>query len=480
MEVYAILGSFLALLIGALHFKKLWLGAMMALLIFVALQTAVSVEFSTFVYPLLNGGIISAELTLLLFGAYLFYTLLQSNRHFETLNQITSSFSSKRSVILILCYFLGSFMEGVAGFGIPAMLIAPMLVALGYKPLTCIVLPLAANTTAVTFGALGTPLKIGLGIFEPNTATHYTLLLNLIPALLLPFFLGYLYSKTEGIKPSKHEPPKMLWGAGIIYSILYALAGLVTIEYVAVLAGIGGLFIYVFFFVPKNENPPLRTWLNTFYPYFVFILLLFVSKYFLSDRDWILSPRIKPISFYQPGAIFIVSGLLYHLFVVRKGSSTYVSQCRSTIRVIIRPVLTILLLVCYAQVIRADIATLAQAHLHHFSEATLSLLSPLLGISGSFLSGSATMSNLIFGSSFQSLPFPSAYLPLLVALLHTGSAIGNAISLQNILMVKSVVNEPSISYSTLLKLNVLLVGAYLLLVVTMSRVLAYYIGSGGA
>ena len=84
-------------------------------------------------------------------------------------------------------------MEGIAGFGIPAMLIAPLLITLDFKPITSIVLPLAANTTAVTFGALGTPFKVGLGIYESEPTVLFTVLLNSLPALSLPFILAFLY-----------------------------------------------------------------------------------------------------------------------------------------------------------------------------------------------------------------------------------------------------------------------------------------------
>jgi predicted chitinase len=145
-------------------------------------------------------------------------------------------------------------MEGITGFGIPAMLIAPMLLVLGYKPLTCVVMPLAATTTAVTFGALGTPLKIGLGIFEPDSVVIYTLFLNALPVLLLPFFLAYIYEKTEQTKLIWPDNRKMLLGAGVIFAFIFMVVGLFTIEYVSVISGIVGLIIYTSNFVPKNES----------------------------------------------------------------------------------------------------------------------------------------------------------------------------------------------------------------------------------
>lgn len=467
MELYATLGSFTFLLFGVFYLRKLWLGATLALIFLVGLKLFSGEGFGSFSIPAINGLVISIELALLLFGAFLLFKLLQSNDHFSTLNKITSAFSSKLTVIILFVYFLGSFMEGVAGFGIPAMLITPMLLVLGFKPQTCIIITLAANTTPVTFGALGTPLKIGLGIFEPDAVVRFTVLLNLLPAILLPFFLAFLFEKTEQTKINWRDNWKMLLGAGVIYAILYGSIGLLTVEYASVISGIAGMLIFTYFFVSKEENPPLRSWFDTFYPYLIFIVLLLVAKYFLADLSWSINEQTRAISFYQPGAIFVLTGLLYHLYSSSKikRSVSFGNQIKYTGQILSKTILTIFLLVCYAQFIRVDIALLTQTQFSDFSESAKLIVSPILGIVGSFLSGSATMSNLIFGNTIQSLAFSVTNTFLLTALLNTGSAIGNCISLQNILMVKSVINAPEVSYSTIMKFNILLIVLYLLIVV---------------
>lgn len=222
--------------------------------------------------------------------------------------------------------------------------------------------------------------------------------------------------------------------------------------------------------VPKNENPPLFVWLKTFYPYLAFIVFLLIAKFFLSDSYWILSHHAKPVSLYQPGAIFILTGFLYYFFIVKSQFSCYY-QRKETLRTTLKPIITILLLVCYAQLIRNELSVVAQAFLNNYNDTAKLFINPLLGVSGSFLSGSATMSNIIFGNAIQSAAIISTNLPLLIALFHTGSAIGNAISLQNILMVQSVVNEQLVNYSKILKLNLIIVGIYLLIVIIYSLIL---------
>jgi len=59
---------------------------------------------------------------------------------------------------LIVAWLFGSFMEGAAGFGTPAVIAGPLLVALGFPPLAACVSALIIQSTPVTFGAVGTPI----------------------------------------------------------------------------------------------------------------------------------------------------------------------------------------------------------------------------------------------------------------------------------------------------------------------------------
>lgn len=459
--------AFVILLLGVFALQRLWLGALLAI-IFVLVSKGVLLAGIDFSYiPLLSGGVIATELALLLFGAYLFYNMLDSKQHFSAFTAVTASFSSKLIVLLLLCVFMGSFMEGIAGFGIPAMLMAPLLMALGFKPLSSIVLPLAVNTTAVTFGALGTPLKVGLGIYEPDATVLASLVLNVLPALGLPFLLAFLYSKTEQTAVGWGKSSSMIFGAGVSFAVPFFLTGLFSIEYPSVVAGFAGLLLFVSFFVPKQERPPLRFWLRTFYPYFIFVLLLLLAKYFLAAFSWQIAEGARVLSLYQPGAVFVLAALLY-LLISDKNQlvAQFFKQSKATFSSTSRAMLTILLLVCLAQLLQQDMSVLVNTHYTTLQQTTKLLVNPLLGVAGSFISGSATMSNLLFGYAIQA--DGSANLPLLLALLHTGSAVGNAISLQNIIMVTSVIHRPEIGYTKILRHNVLAVLLYLLLVLAVA------------
>jgi len=87
-----------------------------------------------------------------------------------------------------------------------------------------------------------------------------------------------------------------------------------------------------------------------------------------------------------------------------------------------------------------------------------------MGIAGSFIVGTATMSNMLFANGVRDAVAASMHVPLFLALLNTGSSVGNAISFQNIILVKSVVSHP-VTETNILKYNLIATGVYLSFVI---------------
>ncbi|WP_439489443.1 L-lactate permease [Algoriphagus sp.] len=471
MHNWLLLLSFSALLVGAFLLRKLWLGAFLGSIILV-IGKLLFTE-GEILLPLANGAIISVELILLLFGAYFFYNTLSSQNHFGDFIKSSSAFSSRLTVAIMLCWFLGSFMEGIAGFGIPAMLIAPLMLAVGYRPLTSVVLPLAADTTAVTFGALGTPFKVGLDIYSSSPEVQLSVFINLLPALLVPLGLAWLYSQTEQKKIAWKNEWRMLLLAGICFAVPYGIVGFFSVEYPSVAAGLIGMIPFVWFSVPKRERPPSGVWLTTFYPYLIFVALLLSAKYMFGSVEVSLGENSKAISLYQPGLIFIAAALIYLLTVSQKHFFAYsIKQAKGTISRLILPIFTILFLVLFAQLLRQSLAWSAEQLFAEASAITSLVVVPMAGILGCFTAGSATMSVLLFSGSVMTL-FPTGDpLYLRIALLVTGAAIGNAVSFQNIVMVQSVVTQPVSTSEVLLK-NLKFLLIYLAVVFIEGVVISY-------
>jgi lactate permease len=78
------------------------------------------------------------------------------------------------------------------------------------------------------------------------------------------------------------------------------------------------------------------------------------------------------------------------------------------------------------------------------------------------------MSNVLVGKAIKISKLNNTILPLLLTLVHIGSAIGNAISLQNTIMVKSVVNQTAIKYVKIFEYNLFVVSIYATLIILLS------------
>ncbi len=146
---------------------------------------------------LLQGIHKSLPIVWILFGALLLLRALEFTNSIQRINLgFTRLTTDMRLQAVIVTFLFGSLIEGVSGFGTPAMVTAPLLIALGFKPLSAVVLALAADSTASSFGAVGTPLTVGLsntlsaGGLE-NVSTKITTV-ELISGTFLPLILIFL------------------------------------------------------------------------------------------------------------------------------------------------------------------------------------------------------------------------------------------------------------------------------------------------
>jgi L-lactate permease len=144
--------------------------------------------------------------------------------------------------------------------------------------------------------------------------------------------------------------------------------------------------------------------------------------------------------------------------------SRFLEQSKITFFRIGKPIITIVLLVGFSQLIQKDITVFANSYYNNLPNDFRFFITPISGVLGAFVTGSATMSNLLLNSSIRITEIAQNPLSFQLALLHTGSAIGNAISFQNIVMVKSVVNYP-IAETKILRHTFFVVILYLLMVI---------------
>lgn len=121
------------------------------------------VPFNQVLAATVDGLITALTLLYIIFGAILLLNTLSESGALITIRKGLSNISPDRRVqAVIIAWLFGSFIEGAAGFGTPAAVAAPLLVGLGFPAMAAVVCALIIQSTPVSFGALGTPILLGV------------------------------------------------------------------------------------------------------------------------------------------------------------------------------------------------------------------------------------------------------------------------------------------------------------------------------
>ncbi|MFU2489284.1 L-lactate permease [Thauera sp. WH-1] len=121
-------------------------------------------SFNRVLASTLQGLILTVSILWIIFGAILLLNTLKHSGGIAAIRRGFSNISPDRRVqALIVAWLFGCFIEGASGFGTPAAVAAPLLVALGFPALAAVVLGMMVQSTPVSFGAVGTPIIVGVG-----------------------------------------------------------------------------------------------------------------------------------------------------------------------------------------------------------------------------------------------------------------------------------------------------------------------------
>lgn len=112
----------------------------------------------------IQGIIVALGLLWIVFGALLLLSTLTKSGAIDSIKAGFVSISPDRRIqVVIIAFLFGSFIEGAAGFGAPAAVVAPLLLALGFPAVAAVLAGLIIQSTPVSFGAVGTPMLTGIG-----------------------------------------------------------------------------------------------------------------------------------------------------------------------------------------------------------------------------------------------------------------------------------------------------------------------------
>ena len=230
-----------------------------------------------------QGLIITVSVLWIIFGAILLLNTLKHGGAIQTIRAGFARISPDRRVqMIIIGWLFGSFIEGASGFGTPAAIVAPLLVALGFPAMAAVVVGMMVQSTPVSFGAVGTPIIIGVskGLDEQAVSAQLLeqgstweayiravtadvaimhglvgLLMPLLMVMMVTRFFGARRSWTEGLSIA----PFALFAAAS-FSIPYMLTGVfLGPEFPSLIGALVGLSI-VTTAARKGFLTPRDTW----------------------------------------------------------------------------------------------------------------------------------------------------------------------------------------------------------------------------
>lgn len=443
----------------------------------------------------ITGILNSFDVLLTVAGAILLMNVLKNSGSMSAIKKWFSKISDdSRIQAIIIGWLFVSFLEAAAGFGTPAALAAPLLVSLGFSPTCAVCIALICDSTAVSFGAIGTPFNQSLLCLGNDIATdsfvHDFLLSSALPhafagtfiPLIACFFVCKVFGKSKSIKPVLEITPFAIM-AGLAFTLPYLGAALLGIkEFPSIIGSIVGLIIVVLFarfklLVPKNvwkfpneknveiveeskDDKPKIGVFKAWLPYLIIVILLIITRLdFLPFKNWltngIFALKIGPIFnventtyifkwAYLPGIYFIIVSVVF-LFVNKMNKSSILTTFKTSGKQILSSAIAIISGLILVQIMRYsgsnDIASENMKSMIFYMAQTLSktgkvfnfILSPIIGVLGAFVSGSNTVSNTLFTNlQYETAVSLGFEGSLFVGMQNVGGAIGNIICINNI------------------------------------------------
>lgn len=451
----------------------------------ITLATAIVISIIAFNLPLesmglsLIYGILKAifPILIIIIMAIFSYNILVHTGKMEILKDQFSSISSDKCLqVLLLTWGFGSLLEGMAGFGTAVAIPAAILISLGFKPVFAAVTSLIANSVATAFGAVGTPVKVlaeQASIQDIQTLSIHVVMQLGILMFLIPFVLMFMTDSRIKALP-KNIFVSLLVGT-VSLATQYLSAKYIGAETPAILGSLASIITIIVYarLTANKEDKELRDKfpkrsiseiLQAWSVYGLILLLVVITSPLLplkSMLDPIVSFAIKfdiydvvkesmrmnvpvKISLIDAGFLLFIGSIAGGLIQGAKLSDLF-KLLWKVFKTQKKTIITVCCLISLSAIMDFSgmIFIIGQA-LALATGALYPLFAPTIGCLGTFLTGSDTSSNILFGklqATVAANPSIGADPSWLSAANTTGATGGKIISPQSIAVATSACDQ---------------------------------------
>ena len=398
---------------------------------------------------------------LVIVAALFTYNLAVETKTMDVIKKMLSSITTdKRIQVLILAWGFGGFLEAVAGYGTAVAIPASILASLGFNPLFAAVICLLANTVPTAFGALGIPVTTlatvtGLEVVHLSYVTSIQLAGFIV---LIPFLLVILTEKS--IKALKG-----VVGITLISGITFAVPQIFIAKYLgadlpALVASICSMACTILMAKAMNKEKVetkedkigLKEGVLAWLPYILLCGLILIASPLVPSINSLLAKASSNIHIYTgdatsttafswintPGMMILIATFIAGL--IQKLKFTYMLDVlKRTIIQLKTSFITIMSIVAISKIMsHSGMTSSISFGLCAITGSFYPLIAPLLGAKGTFVTGSDTSANILFGALQTEAAKSLSIDPYWIAAANTaGATAGKMISPQSIAIATS-------------------------------------------
>ena len=398
---------------------------------------------------------------LVIVAALFTYNLAVETKTMDVIKKMLSSITTdKRIQVLILAWGFGGFLEAVAGYGTAVAIPASILASLGFNPLFAAVICLLANTVPTAFGALGIPVTTlatvtGLEVVHLSYVTSIQLAGFIV---LIPFLLVILTEKS--IKALKG-----VVGITLVSGITFAAPQVFIAKYLgadlpALVASICSMACTILMAKAMNKEKVetkedkigLKEGVLAWLPYILLCGLILIASPLVPSINSLLAKASSNIHIYTgdatsttsfswintPGMMILIATFIAGL--IQKLKFTYMLDVlKRTVIQLKTSFITIMSIVAISKIMsHSGMTSSISFGLCAITGSFYPLIAPLLGAIGTFVTGSDTSANILFGALQTEAAKSLSIDPYWIAAANTaGATAGKMISPQSIAIATS-------------------------------------------
>lgn len=372
-------------------------------------------------------GIVKAVfpiLIIILMAIYSYNVQVESQK-IEIIKQQFSAISTDKSIqVLLLTWGFGGLLEGMAGFGTAVAIPAAILISLGFKPMFSAVVSLIANSVPTAFGAVGIPVIVlarEVEMVEQITTISAHVVWQLaVLMFLVPFLIVTLADKSVKAIP-KNIILSLLVG-GVTLAVQYYAAVYIGAETPAILGSIASVITIILFgkITAKKEDKIEKqsfSLLSIFQAWSVYGLILLLVlltsplfpfatmmksnlEIFQTNFSFSIAGGIRSVGIYwltDTGVLIFISSLVGGLIQGVSLSGLFALLGKTAVQ-LKKTVITVCCLIALSTLMDfSGMITVLGLALAIATGAFYPFFAPAIGALGTFLTGSDTSSNILFG-----------------------------------------------------------------------------------